>query len=103
MKPYRSKEMRDFAKDAPVCFSCHFANFGTVVGCHSNSISNGKGMGIKSSDLLAFMCKDCHDYIDAHWKESKVQETFYRAVYESTVWLLQTGRLVTGKPPYTEI
>lgn len=37
----------------------------TVVLCHSNSLADGKGMGLKAPDLAAcFGCSDCHDVLD---------------------------------------
>lgn len=88
--------------EAPICFRCFRDNDGTVVGCHSNSIYDGHGTAQKAHDLLAYMCNDCHKYVDTHWKQPGVQESFYRAVYESSVWLLSTGGLITRKSFYTE-
>ena len=64
MKPFRSQQLRDFARDAPKCFHCDAINDGTVVGAHSNRLEDGKGLGIKSHDLVAYVCKGCHDNID---------------------------------------
>jgi hypothetical protein len=37
----------------------------TVVLCHSNSLADGKGMGLKASDEKAcFGCSACHDVLD---------------------------------------
>lgn len=37
----------------------------TVVLCHSNSLADGKGMGLKAPDTAAcFGCSDCHDVLD---------------------------------------
>lgn len=37
----------------------------TTVLCHSNRLSDGKGMGLKAPDSAAcFGCSDCHDVLD---------------------------------------
>lgn len=37
----------------------------TVVLCHSNQLSDGKGMGLKAPDVEAcFGCSSCHDVLD---------------------------------------
>lgn len=37
----------------------------TVVLCHSNSLADGKGMGLKATDTAAcFGCSSCHDVLD---------------------------------------
>lgn len=37
----------------------------TVVLCHSNSLADGKGMGLKAPDTEAcFGCSSCHDVLD---------------------------------------
>jgi hypothetical protein len=37
----------------------------TVVLCHSNSLADGKGMGLKAPDTAAcFGCSSCHDVLD---------------------------------------
>jgi hypothetical protein len=37
----------------------------TVVLCHSNRLADGKGMGLKASDLAAaYGCSSCHDVLD---------------------------------------
>jgi len=99
MNPYRSQIMRDLAQDSPHCFLCKKPNDGTVVGCHSNAISDGHGVSHKSHDLLAFLCDKCHKYIDEHWKEPRVQEDFYHCVYDTTIWLLQGGYLTVKRMP----
>lgn len=43
---------------------CNHANYTTVL-CHSNSLADGKGMGIKAPDTAAaFGCSACHDVLD---------------------------------------
>ena len=43
---------------------CNFRTDTTVL-CHSNRLADGKGMGLKASDLnAAFGCSACHDCLD---------------------------------------
>lgn len=93
-KPYRNQFLRDIAVEAPICFRCGQSNDGTVVGCHSNAIADGHGTGQKASDLLAYMDRECHRWVDTHWHDGG-QEEFYYAAYKSTIWLLKEGYLVT--------
>lgn len=84
-----------------MCMSCGRPNDGTIVGAHSN-FGDGKGMGQKSHDVLAYVCLDCHDIIDGRQHKdldrTMREALFYHAAYESTVWLLKTGYLKVGKP-----
>lgn len=61
---YRSPKLIALAADCPRCMSCGLVNLGTVVACHSNSQRHGKGMGLKSHDVVAYLCQECHDRID---------------------------------------
>lgn len=93
----RSQKLRDAAKDAPECFSCHQPNNGTVVGCHPpNKLGKGGGMGYKAHDLLAYCCHSCHAMIDGRdpfLSGKSKEEMWLDAFYWSTVWLIQSGRL----------
>jgi len=96
-KPIRLQKLRDAARDAPECFSCHKPNDGTVVGCHPpNKLGKAGGMGHKGHDLVAYCCQECHDLIDqridcmsAYDREVKWLDAFFW----STVWLVRDGRL----------
>lgn len=97
MSNYRSPKLLSHAKDCPRCMSCGLGNDGTVVGCHSNSQRHGKGMGLKAHDIPAFCCSDCHDRIDGragNLTRNQRDEMFLDAVFFTTLWLLQTGRMV---------
>ena len=94
--PLRSQKLRDAAKDAPECFSCHQPNDGTVVGCHPNGHRYGKGIGQKGHDCVAYCCRECHDLIDGRTGNltgKQRDEMFLSAFYWSTVWLIQSGVL----------
>ena len=98
-KPFRSAKIMEAAKYAPECFACHRPNDGTVVGCHPNGLKYGKGMGLKSSDFVAYLCgggNGCHDKLDGrsgNLTRQEKDEMFLDAFYWSTVWLIRTGRL----------
>lgn len=47
---------------------CNY-NTETTVLCHSNELSDGKGMGLKAPDTnAAFGCSSCHDMLDGRSK-----------------------------------
>ena len=99
MKPYRNEKLLKLAKEAPHCMAtgCFEHNYGQVVACHSNSIQDGKGMGTKAHDVVAFGCKSCHDFWDGRDNSDATPEQrrldYYHAVYNTWVWLMQTGHL----------
>jgi hypothetical protein len=102
-KPYRNQQLRDFAKDAPHCMNpnCGSLNEGEVVLAHSNHLRDGKGMGVKAHDIPCYVCFVCHNIIDGKFFTGDNPEKIrLEAGYYSTLWLLQTGRLVIGQPPY---
>ena len=97
---FRCPKLLAMAKEAPHCMYCTTPNYGQVVGAHSNLIKHGKGTGIKAHDIPAYICNHCHDIIDGRvpsslTKDGKMQ-MFLDAVYNTVVWLLQTGRLVVA-------
>lgn len=94
--PFRSQALRDLAAKVPQCMECGARNRGDVVGCHSNSLQHGKGMGLKAHDVPAYLCGGCHDLLDGRTGDlnrSKKEALFFRAAYKSMVWLLQEGYL----------
>lgn len=106
MMPYRNQKLRDFAKDAPHCMYCGEHNDGEVVMAHSNLIADGHGMGIKAGDCPCYVCDVCHDVIDGRSsiQYTKATREMMRlgSTYKSIMWLLETGRLVVGNPPYKD-
>jgi hypothetical protein len=62
-KPYRNKRILEAAK-GEACTWCGIED-GTVVAAHSNSGSDGKGVGKKSDDcFVAFLCAEHHKQYD---------------------------------------
>jgi 5-methylcytosine-specific restriction endonuclease McrA len=89
-KNYRNPRLLRLAEKSPICCICGKPNDGTVVACHSNSIQDGHGTGIKAHDLPAFGCRECHDRVDGridkHLTRDERALLFYRGVYNT--WLL---------------
>ncbi len=101
MANYHNQKLLDLARECPHCMNCGTLNHGQVVGCHSNKIKHGKGMGIKSHDLVAYLCPHCHDYVDGRSSPKATQDErdacYFEAVYKSVVWLLQEGWISLNK------
>ena len=78
---------------------CRAPNLGDVAGAHLPFGAEFKGMGHKPPDLLAYVCHGCHDYLDGRTpggdKGQRLLD-YLQAQYRSTVWLLETGRLIEG-------
>ena len=94
--PWRSEQIKKLAAKAPHCMRCEARNRGDVVGAHSNSLRDGKGMGLKAHDLVAYLCPACHDLVDERaggWAREDREREFLRAVYRTVLWLLQEGYL----------
>jgi hypothetical protein len=76
--------------------ACGLLNDGTVVGAHSNSLRDGKGMGQKSHDVLAYLCRACHDLVDGRiggMDRAARRMLWLEAAHETILWLLQSGHL----------
>lgn len=93
MSNFRSQKLLDLAKEAPCCMYCGAHNHGQVVGCHSNSQRHGKGQGLKAHDVVAYLCDECHRVIDGAGAREYREWMFLEAVYQTTLWLLQSGHL----------
>jgi hypothetical protein len=70
----------------------------TVVWAHANGVRFGKGIGIKSPDILgAYACYACHMIFDGQHKRPKgmtrdeVELAFWRGHAESLVRLISKG------------
>lgn len=68
----RSKKLRDSARDEECTLRlpmvCNWRT-DTTVWCHSNRLSDGKGMGLKSSDDRGvYGCSACHAVLDGQVK-----------------------------------
>ena len=86
--------MRAVSSKAPHCMSCGCYNGGNFAGCHLDGLTRGKGMGQKSHDVLAYLCQECHDMLDARTGTLTPFERDVmglRAVYDSMVWLMSAG------------
>ena len=95
--PFRSEELRKLAAKAPHCMLCGARNTGNVVACHSNSLRDGKGMGQKAHDVVAFLCGECHDQIDGRTgrlTEFEKRVRFLEGVNDTMAWLFQSGHLL---------
>jgi hypothetical protein len=62
---YRNKRLLALARHSPCCFRCRKSNDGTIVAAHANLASMGKGMGLKAADIPAFLCFECHSWVDS--------------------------------------
>lgn len=74
----------------------------TVIWAHANGSAAGKGIGMKSSDILgAYACQACHDVYDrraplpiGHFREA-VEVYFWEGHARSLLLLMKKG-LVSG-------
>lgn len=93
--PYRNPALLRLAEHSPICCICGKPNDGTVVACHSNSLSDGKGLGTKASDIVAYGCASCHSVIDGRSRKDLTREQrellFYRGVYNTWLLLMRNG------------
>jgi Protein of unknown function (DUF1364) len=81
---------------------CNF-NPETTVFCHSNRISDGKGMGMKAR-IGAYGCSDCHDVLDGRaprpeWMDyDQMQDRFDAGVKTTQARLEAKGLPITDDP-----
>jgi hypothetical protein len=72
----------------------------TVVLCHSNSLADGKGMGLKAPDTAAcFGCSSCHDILDGrrprpHGMTAENVDAYFRYAVERTHAILRSKGLM---------
>ena len=95
---FRCPALLKLAAKAPHCMrrSCRISNAGQVVAAHSNRQSEGKGRGIKSHDIPAFLCGRCHDEIDGrsgYLTQDEREVEFDEARFETILWALRAGHL----------
>lgn len=87
---YRNPKLLALAKKAPVCFRCGCWNQGQVVGAHANLQSMGKGMGHKAADVVAYLCYECHSWVDGGKdKAEKRNHEWAMAAVHSMRWVLE--------------
>lgn len=94
----RLPKLRESAKDAPHCMNCGQVNIGgNLVLAHSNSLSDGRGIGHKSHDVLAaVLCPTCHDHADGRsggLSKDEKRELLWRANRKTIVWWVEEGFL----------
>ena len=95
---YRNPKLLKLASEAPRCMNpvCGKPNSGDIVACHSNSQRHGKGMGLKAHDAPAYLCSECHDYLDGRkgsMCRADRERMFLESAYETWVWLMESGYL----------
>lgn len=72
----------------------------TTVLCHSNSLADGKGMGLKAPDTAAvFGCSACHDVLDGRrprpaWMSKLMLEGVFERALSITHEVLRRMRLI---------
>lgn len=87
---YRNRKLLGLARIAPKCFCCNRDNDGTVVAAHANMQSMGKGMGIKAADVVAFLCRDCHDLVDGRSSRLRApNDAWAMAAVHSMRWAIE--------------
>lgn len=82
---------------------CNF-NPETVVWCHANGSAAGKGIGMKSHDLLgAFGCSACHAVVDRlrpapiGYTREEIQLAFWEGHARSILILIDAGLIVVQR------
>ena len=92
---YRNKKLLEAVRDAP-CQYCGTQD-GTVVAAHSNSLSDGKGRGLKAHDYkIAALCFRCHAELDQGTRLSKLErrEMWLDAHVKTIAWLFENEKVV---------
>lgn len=76
----------------------------TVVFCHANGSAAGKGIGMKSPDILgAYGCSACHAVVDRlvplpkHLTRDDVKLMFYEGHARTVLRLIEKGLIVTER------
>lgn len=87
--PFRSDALKRAVASLP-CQACGLE--GRTQAAHNNQIADGKGMGIKSSDVtLMALCVECHASLDQGGRMTKVE----RREWENEMNLKTLRRLLT--------
>lgn len=83
-EPYRNKKILQSARGQECTMNSPNCNHdpSTVVFCHSNYQSDGKGAGVKADDCFGFFgCSGCHHWYDElYWNKEEKFEYFHRAM-----------------------
>lgn len=88
---YRNPKLLALAKEAPYCFGCRKHADGTIVATHGDFLEMGKCKGMKSADLPAYLCHECHTAIhNGHMGDfEEMRAYWYRAACLSMRWALE--------------
>ena len=95
---FRSEDMKEAVRDFP-CGHCGREHNGTC-GAHGNNAWMGKGGGVKSHDLVAGLCVDCHVPILDQGKDLSHDERermFLRAFYQTMLHGFRSGKFQVVK------
>lgn len=100
---YRDKDLLKLAEDQHCLLQVpNFCTGGssTIVACHSNEGSNGKGKGIKASDAdTVWGCHSCHTWLDQGTASKEEKTTrYYQAYAQQVVEWLKIARSISIKP-----
>jgi 5-methylcytosine-specific restriction endonuclease McrA len=100
MSNFRSHRLKDLANQVPHCMYCKAPNHGQVVLAHSNQLRHGHGLSVKAHDIPCYLCFDCHSKVDGRFNATLAMgermNIFNEGIYQSILWLLQTGRITIG-------
>lgn len=76
----------------------------TVIWAHSNALAAGKGVGLKSIDILgSYACHVCHDIYDrrrptpAGMTREEIELAFHEGHCRSVIRLFEKGLIVTRR------
>jgi ribosomal protein S27AE len=92
---YRNKKLLEVVRESP-CQNCGSQD-GTVVAAHSNSLADGKGRGLKASDVkIAALCFRCHTELDQGAKLSRQErrDMWVDAHIKTIAWLFENEKVV---------
>jgi hypothetical protein len=100
---YRSKDLLKLAQDQECLLQVpDFCEGGsdTIVACHSNLGSDGKGKGIKASDAdTVWGCASCHRWLDQGQATQEERENaYYDAYTRQIVEWFKISRSISAKP-----
>lgn len=93
MSNYRSPKLLAAVRTLP-CAHCGLP--GPSEASHSNSLTDGKGMGIKAHDhRIAALCHTCHVDLDQGSRMDKQQRReFFNEAHRRTIgWLFDLGKI----------
>lgn len=93
---YRNRKLLDVAHEAPCMLRItQPCGKNASVGCHSDMLRHGRGVGHKSADLYAVPgCPACHAaFTRERLGRAGYDEVWGRAFEEWMLWLWESGRI----------